>query len=496
MGQNSSLTDRTFKGLFWMFSGKGTQAILQFLVLIVLARLLSPSDFGVVNAATVVITFTTVFSKVGVGPALVQRPELNQSHVRTGFTMTIILSVFFAGVFYFGSPVIANFFNMTKLENVLEVMSVIFLLQGFSTVAQSLIQREMKFRIFVSIDVVSYIVYGVVGVSCAFFGMDYWSLVFAQISQNLLKAILLITVTRHNMRPQFHWESFKELFFFGSGFTIARISNQFALQADNLVIGRWLGADALGLYTRAYQLMVMPTNLFGQVLDRVLFPAMAHIQNKQDKLSYSFRIGITSIAFFAIPASVLMYFLAEDIVLLLLGSKWLNLVPAFQMLSLGILFRTEYKISDTLARATGAVYRRAWRQAFYAVGVFVGALIGQQWGIIGVSIGVLGAIILNYGLMTHLSLKYINLSIMDIIKAHAPGVFLGTLAALSILITKLVNTTISLPALINISFSGGVFLVFAGILVKFNATKFMGKDIIWIKNQVEGMVRGRKNGDS
>src|SRR5699024_6251736 len=140
--------------------------------------------------------------------------------------------------------------------------------------------------------------YGIVGLGSAFMGFDYWSLVYAQISQNLIKTLLLILVERHNMKPQLDWESAKELLFFGGGFTIARLSNQFALQADNLVVGRWLGSSALGLYGRAYQLMIMPTDLFGQVMDKVLFPAMARIQNKQKQLSKSFRVGITAVAFF------------------------------------------------------------------------------------------------------------------------------------------------------------------------------------------------------
>lgn len=200
--RNSSLTDKTLKGLFWMFSGKGSQAILQFVVMIVLARLLSPSDFGIVNAATVVITFTTVFSMIGVGPALIQRPKLNESHIRTGFTLTIFLSIFFAALLYFGSSIIAVFFNMGKLKIVLQVMSLIFLIKGFSTVAESLVQRKLKFRLFASIEVISYIVYGIIGVLCAMIDLGYWALVYAQIGQNLIKTVLLVTLERHNMKPQ------------------------------------------------------------------------------------------------------------------------------------------------------------------------------------------------------------------------------------------------------------------------------------------------------
>lgn len=491
MEQNESLTSKTFRGMFWMLSGKGSQAILQFIVMIVLARLLSPSDFGIVNAATVVITFTTVFSMVGVGPALIQRPELSKSHIRTGFTLTILLSILFTTLLYFGSNIIASFFHMDKLHIVLKAMSVIFLLKGLSIVSESLIQRQLKFRAFASIEVISYTVYGFVGVSCAFMGLDYWSLVYAQISQNLIKTILLISLERHNMKPQLHWESAKELLFFGGGFTIARLSNQFALQADNLVVGRWLGSSALGLYGRAYQLMIMPTNLFGQVMDKVLFPAMARIQNKQNQLSKSYRVGITAVAFFTIPVGILMCLLSKEIVLILFGEKWLNLTPALQVLSLGLVFRTGYKISDSLARATGSVYQRAWRQIIYAIAVFTGAWIGHFAGIFGVSLGVLGAIILNYCLMTNLSMKFINLTLFDIIRAHIPGLLLGVLAGVSGLLTKWLAANLSLPSVFTVISAGIIFLTLIAILMKINAEKYLGKDVVWIKEQIMVMIRSK-----
>lgn len=205
-------------------------------------------------------------------------------------------------------------------------MFVVFILRGIQTAAESLMQRELKFQLFVNIEVISYVAYGVIGVVFALLGAGYWALASAYISQNLLKAILLVIFERHSKKPQFHWESFKELFFFGRGFTIGSLSNQFALQADELVVGRWLGSGALGLYGRAYQMMIMPANLLGQVMDKVLFPAMARIQNKQERLTASFRIGLTAISFITIPVSVLIIFLAKDIVILLFGHKWLNLV--------------------------------------------------------------------------------------------------------------------------------------------------------------------------
>lgn len=486
-----SLTDNTIKGFLWMFSGKGFQAIFQFIVTVVLARLLTPNDFGVVSAATVVITFTSIFSMVGVGPALVQRPKLTEYHIRTAYVITIFLSLFFSILMYVSSNAIASFFNIIEMQKVLKIMSIIFILKGFSIVSESLMQRDLRFKLFASIEVVSYLAYAIVGISSAFLGYDYWSLVFAQIFQSLVKTILLITTQKHSKRLMFHKESAKELLFFGGGYTLARISNQFALQADNLVVGKWLGPSALGLYTRAYQLMVMPSNLFGQVMDKVLFPVMAQIQDDRKQLSHSFKVGITAVAFFTIPSGILICLLSKEIVIVLFGEKWVSLVPALQVLSLGLVFRTGYKISDSLARATGAVYKRALRQVVYAIGVFFGAWIGQYWGLEGVAIGVLFAIFINYSLMTHLSMQFIDLKFKDIIKAHVPGLILGLLSIASVLFVKLLTNLIYLHPIFIILFSSLLFLFIVLVLFKFNVEKILGHEVNWIKNRVLQIILKR-----
>ncbi|WHT48248.1 oligosaccharide flippase family protein [Sporosarcina thermotolerans] len=320
-------------------------------------------------------------------------------------------------------------------------------------------------------------------------GLGYWALVYAVLGQNITKTILLFTFERHNMKPQIHWDSVKELLFFGGGFTIARLSNQFALQADNLVVGRWLGSYSLGLYGRAYQLMIMPANLFGQVMDKVLFPAMARIQKEQNQLSLAYRIGITAVSFVTIPVGIFICLLSRDIVIILFGKDWLSLVPALQVLAVGLVFRTSYKISDSLVRATGAVYRRAWRQIIYALAVFSGAWIGQHWGIIGVSYGVLFAIIINYCLMTHLSMQFINLSVKDILQSHVPGLLLGMLAVISVWLIDWISIEVSI---LRIFLSGILFITIVSILIRINTGRILGKEMIWIMDQVVDMIKSRR----
>lgn len=409
-----------------MISGIGIQVILKIGVLALLARMLSPVEFGLVGLAIVVVEFSKMLTHMGVGPAIVQRKDLEECHLTTGFTLSLLLGLGFAGILVLLAPLLADFFNMEGLAPVLRAISMIFLIDSLTLIGQALMQRNMKFRTIAAVELVSYAIgYGAVGVVLSYLGWGVWALVSAHLSQAVLQAVLVVCVQPFPKRPGFKLKAFKELIYFGGGFTLGRIANYLALQGDNLVIGRMLGAAALGIYGRAYQFMVMPATLFGNSLDRALFPAMAKVQEDKKKLGNAFLTGVGFIALLGIPLSVILFFLAPEIVMVLLGSKWTEVIVPFQILAFGMLFRMSYKISDTLVRATGAVYKRAWRQLIYATMVVLGSYIGQFWGLYGVACGVVFALITNFLMMAHLSIKLTGINWLNMVKAHGHGILIG-----------------------------------------------------------------------
>lgn len=415
----TGLAHRTFAGFFWSLSGTGGQALLQVLVLAVLARLLTPADFGLVAVAIIVVNFTTTFSELGVGPAIVQRPRLEPRHERVGFTLTLLFGLVAFGAVQLAAPAISGLFRMEALTPVLRLVAVVFLLRSVAVIAEKLLQRELRFRVIAAVQVGSYAVgFGVVGVLLALLGFGVWALAFAYLVQATVAAALLLLVRPHPKRPSLERAAALELLTFGGGFTLARVFNQIALEGDNFVVGRWLGAAALGLYGRAYQLMTMPASLFGAALDKVLFPAMARLQHRRDLLATVYRRGVALIALLTLPASAVLFLVAPEFIAVLLGPGWEAVVPPFRVLVLGMLFRTSYKMSDSLARATGAVYRRAWRQGVYAAAVVAGAWIGRGWGLTGVTVGVLVALSINFTLMAQLSLTLTDLRARDLVAVH------------------------------------------------------------------------------
>jgi O-antigen/teichoic acid export membrane protein len=432
--------------MVWVAWGSGAAAVLKVVVLVVLARLLSPEDFGVVSAALIVIGFSLTFSQLGLGPALVQRPILEPRHVSTAFVASTIIGFLVAGLVWLAAPLLAEFFRMDGFAPVVRGLALLFPIKGISSVAENLLQRDLRFRFLANSDVLTNSVgYGLTAIALAFLGWGPWALVIAQLTQATMRAVIVMGVSRPLLSPRPSWDAFRELMGYGAGYSVASIGVIAANQVDNMVVGRWLGAYALGLYSRAYQLMAVPSALLGDVLDKVLFPTMARVQDDPQRLASAYLQGTGLIALVTLPIGVVAAVLAPDLVTVTFGSRWEALVPPFQVLVVGMMFRTSYRMSDSVSKATGMVYSRAWRQALYAGLVFLGAWIGRAEGLTGVALGVLGALFINYLVMAQLSLRVGQISWLRFAKVQMPALRLAIILGAVTLATTTATRQLGLP---------------------------------------------------
>ena len=309
----------------------------------------------------------------------------------------------------------------------------------------------------------------------AWHGYGVWALIGALLTQNFVRMVLLLAGQPHLKRPLLELRAIGDLLHFGGGFTLARIGNYLASQADRLIVGRWLGAPTLGLYSLACQFVTAPAFLVGQVLDRVLFATMARVQFEPARLTRAYRSGISVCALLVLPSSLVTILVAPEIVLVLLGTKWAGVVEPLQVLAFAMLFRTGYKISDSIARATGAVYARAWRQWLYAGAIALGAFIGRLWGLEGVAAGVVAALALNYFMMAHLSLRLTGMSWSAFAAAHLPAFALAAVIGSSewLLVTYLRDHVQPLILLVDVALSTACLALLLGWALP---SVFIGKD--------------------
>ncbi|MBA3553155.1 MAG: lipopolysaccharide biosynthesis protein [Gemmatimonadales bacterium] len=476
--------------MFWTFSGTGVQVAVQFLAIMALGRLLTPAEFGLMGAATVVIACSQIVSHVGVGPAIIQRRELAPVHVRVAVTLSCTLGVLLGAIVYFGSPPIAAFYRMPELEPILRAVAFLFVLDGLNTVAKALLTRELRFRLYIALDVGAYVFgYALVGVVLAWYGFGVWALVVANLAQVIVRTIAMYLATRHSIRPSLDFAAARDLLSFGFGHSMAQIGTLLSQQGDNLVVGRWLGPAALGLYGRAYQLMVMPASAFGRIINRVLFPVMSQVQDERERLANAYERALAIVAFIALPLSAFLWVVAPEFIAVVLGPAWTGVVLPFRLFTVSLLFRMSSKISDACAKAAGEVYVRALLQYAYAAMVVVGAIIGQRWGIGGVAVAVSMAMGINWLSMAWLSRSVTGLSWLRFGQAQAPAALLALVLGATVAAVAHWARAAHLGTIPLLIAAGLVAVTVVLAASRLSPKVFLGPHGTWAVRQAEALLR-------
>jgi PST family polysaccharide transporter len=442
------LADRTMTALAWRFNARLVTFVLRMVVLVVLARLVSVEDFGLISQALIVIGLAGLVSEIGMGPALIQRQQLTVAHIRVAFTVSLLCGLMLMVVVGWGAPLAGAAFGNPEVVPVVRLLSSCCLFTALGTTASSLMQRKLAFRGLFIVEFTSYLIgYGVVGISFAAWGFGVWALVWGPVSEALLRAVLLYLACPHAVRPSLAPREAGQLFHFGAGMTLSHFLNYAALTGDGFIVGRQLGTAALGLYGRAYQLMKVPMSEFSEAVGSVLFPAYAEIQNEQERLRRASLASVFVSALIVFPTLATLAIAAPELLIGVLGDQWAGAVVPLQVLCVGGVFRTIYSLGDSVARACGAVYAQSWRKAVYAGCVIVGSLVGSHWGITGVALGVVVSLGITYVLMGQLQLRLTGASWQAFFWAQVPGLILAAaVAAVGLPLTTLLRAT-ALPKL-------------------------------------------------
>lgn len=489
-----SLKKRAINGLLLQQVAAAVQVFLQLITLAILARFLSPQDFGVFSIATVCANFAGLISQVGVGPALVQRERLTDRHVSTGFTLSLAVGLVLAGFLYVSAPMLATYYAESKLNSVLRFVSVTFVISSAGTVSLSILQRRLEFRRYVVVNLAAYAFgYCLVSIGMALTGYGVWALVGGTLAQAVVKLVLSFVLSPHRLSLDFSLPVAKELLTFGAGFTLARIFNYLATHGDYMVLGRIGGAAVLGIYSRAYQLMVLPASQIGSVLERVLFPLWARAQSDKALLARYYLVASGGLSAVTMVTSALLLVSAPEVIRVVLGPQWEAAIIPFQIMSLVLFARTGYKLSDSLAKATGAVYSRATRELVYAVMVVVSTWLGYQWGIVGVSVGVSLAILTNWVVGLALSCRILGLTWADMARIHRNPVMLGLgMAGLTWVIRETASAVFSSSPIIVLIITVGLGLsIIVGVSVV--APSVLGREMVSFLLNLMEMVNGDKH---
>ncbi|MDZ4307953.1 lipopolysaccharide biosynthesis protein [Allopontixanthobacter sp.] len=481
-----SLTHEAVDGIAWQSFAIGANIILRTIILIILTRTLDPEDFGIIAAAMVIISVTTVLSEIGVARVLVQRLTLTPGIEKSAFAISILMGIGASLLIYFTAPLSARLFEMDKLVPYVEFLSLVLVINAVSIIAESLIQRARRFRAMGLIELGSFLAgFGFVALPLAQSGYGAWSLAIGYFVQCVVKLVALLFAhpPKIGLWPR---EGTRELVTTGAGFMVGQVGNFVARQIDYLIVGRMLGATSLGYYNRAYQFLMLPAQLFGTATAKVLFPSIASIQNEPERVSRAYLRALGQVAMLTLPATGLLVVIAPELVMTLFGEKWQEMIVPFQILVLSLLFRTSYKISDSISLAMGSMYQRAWRQWIYAAAVAAGTFAGYRWGLAGVAVGVSTAVMLNFLIMTNLALAITKVPTRKVIAVHLRHILIA--CGYSLLIWAAVTAARlqgwSDPVVLGIGLLVGLLLA---ALIWFGLRGLLGADGKWL----EQLLRSR-----
>lgn len=430
--ESKSLKEQTISSTGWGFLDKGSNVVVSFIIGIVLARLLPPSDFGLIGLAMIVIGFGEIFVNLGLGPALIQKQGITERHVRIVFTTSVIAGSILMGIVYFSAPLTAIIFDNENVIPIVEALSVIFVIGGFQIPSRAILTKRLDFKHLFYVSLTKSIIYGIVTITLAVMDFGVWSLVIGNIFQRFISLIGSYWYVQHNVKPLFAQNEFLELFHFGSGMTLTSIFNYFALKGDYFIIGRVLGVEMLGFYTKAYNLMQAPTTQFVSVLSNVLFPTASKIQNDNSRLQAAFLKSMQTIAFVVFPVCLLIVVIAPELIVGLYGVKWQATVLPLQILGGFGVLRAMYNAAASFLRAKGWVYPLFYAQVIYGLVMVLSVWLGAKWySLIGATVAVGFSILLMWLLQMEMNVRAIKISRIEILKTLIPGLIIGIVVSSS-----------------------------------------------------------------
>lgn len=327
-----SLKNKTVKGVGWQAIDKVANYGISFIVGIILARLLSPDEYGLLGIIGIFIAVFNIILDSGLSTALIRKQDATEEDYCTVFHTNLILSFFLTASLFFGAPLIARFFERPELIPLVRVMSFIIIINALSLTQHAKLTKKVDFKTLTKVSVFSHIASGVIGIAMAFAGCGVWALVAQQLSSRGFSTVLLWIYNKWVPKLIFSKKSFKELFGFSWKLLTASIIDTLFRQMYQTVIGKCYSPATLGQYTRAQQYANMGSSTFGMVVKNVSFPVLSSIQNDTRRMKDAYR-QIIKISMFA--SFVMMFMLAacsKSLILVLIGEKWLPCVPMLQIL--------------------------------------------------------------------------------------------------------------------------------------------------------------------
>lgn len=413
------LRGQVLTAIRWTAGARFASQIVTWTVTLLVVRILTPSDYGLLAMATIFLGLLVTVAEVGIGPALVQKAELSERELRQAFGIVLGLHLILAILLILAAPLIADFFKEPRLVPVVRVISLQLVLGAFFVVPDAVLQRQLEFRKRSLLDLFATIIGSLTTLALALAGGGVWALIAGPMTSQAIKVVGINVLARCLSLPEFTLTGSRMLFSSGAQVTLCQIMWSLYVQLDAFIAGKWLGKDALGCYSMSMHLASLPTQRISALISQVAFPAFSRIQHDLPRVATNTLLGVRVLSLVVFPVLWGISSVAPEIVKALIGEKWLDAIIPLQILALVMPIRT---ISIFIANPIAGLGRFDVGLANILFAFFVMALaftVGVQWGLIGLCFAwIIGAPIVFFANMRQ-NMRVINVPLKSLLTAMA-----------------------------------------------------------------------------
>lgn len=427
-----SLHHKTVKGVGWSFIDNLSNQGITFLVGLVLARLLTPEEYGLIG---IILVFVAVFNGIvdgGLSNALIRKATADNRDFNTVFYSNLVISLFLTGVMYCSAPFIGEFFNQPQLIPLTRAMSCVLIFNALALVQRTLLIKKIDFKTQTKVSLIANLISGLCGITMAAYGCGVWSLVGQQLVRSLLSTTLLWVYGNWYPARVFSWHSFRELVGYGWKLLVSMLIDTTWREINQIVIGKCYSPQSLGQYTRAYQFSSVFSSNLTSVVQRVSFPALSAIQDNPAQLSNAYRrvIRVTMLVTFICMLGLAA--IAEPMIRVLVGDQWLPAVPMLQLLCFSMALYPLHAINLNMLQVQGRsdlFLRLEIIKKIIGIGpLLLGIFVSIHWMLLaGIAVG-----IISYWLNAYYSGKLLQYSFGRQVKDILPSFVIALVVATSV----------------------------------------------------------------
>ncbi|MDD2286704.1 MAG: MOP flippase family protein [Paludibacter sp.] len=484
-----SLKQKTVSGLLWSFIDQFANLGITFIAGIILARLLSPREFGLIGMITVFIAVSESFINSGFSSALIRKKDCTDTDFSTVFYFNLVAGILFFFILFFSAPAIAGFFDEPQLEAIVQVLGIILIIDSLTLIQRTILTKRIDFKLQARISVIASLGSGIVAIVMAFNGFGVWSLVAQRLLRQGLNSFFLWLWNRWRPLWVFSKQSFKELFGFGSKLLVSGLIDTLYRNIYYLVIGKYFSAQELGYYTRAEGFNNLPSQNLNSIVSRVTYPVLSSMQDDIPRLRNNYQKLIRSVMFITFILMLGMAAVAEPMIHTLIGAKWEPAIIYLQMLCFVGMMYPLHALNLNMLQVQGRSDLFLKLEVIKKIIAIPTIVIGVFFGIKIMIVGMMVNTLIAYYLNSYWSGVKIGYSITQQVKDILPSFSLAlTMGVLVYLLGALLPFSYPLKLIIQIVF-GGLF-----VLVICEVTKF--KDYIFVKELIVekiGEIRKKKN---